>query len=100
MCADAQEDLERERTILREEAKSSGKPADVIEKMVTGRLRKFYKDSVVVEQDCMLGEPGVTINELLKKAAAAAGQKSITLQAFGRFKVGERDLAAAEEKKE
>jgi elongation factor Ts len=93
-----QADLEREKNILREEAKTSGKAPEHIEKIITGRLRKFYKEYVLVEQDCMLGEPGITIQDMLKKAAAAAGQKSITLACFGRFKVGEREVGATEEK--
>ena len=80
---------------MREEAKSSGKPAEVIEKMVTGRLRKYYKDTVLLEQDCMIGDGGGSVAELLKTTATAAGVKSIAVTGFLRLKCGEVDASTA-----
>jgi elongation factor Ts len=95
-----QEDLEREKSVLREEAKSSGKPAEVIEKMVTGRLRKYYKDTVLLEQDCMIGDGGGSVAELLKAAAASAGVKSVTVSGFLRVKCGEVEVAGPKTQEE
>lgn len=78
--------------MLREEAKASGKPAEVVEKMVIGRLRKFYKDTVLLEQDCVLGDGAGTVTDVLKAAAKDGGVKTVTVSAFTRFKCGEGDV--------
>ena len=52
--AGGQADLTREREVLTEEAKASGKPDNIVEKMVDGRMRKFYEEFVLLEQECML----------------------------------------------
>ena len=79
--------LERERSILVDQARASGKPDAVIEKMVEGRLRKFYEESVLMEQVFVVdGESKV--KDVIKKAEADAGT-SISLVSFERFALGE-----------
>ncbi len=75
------ETLENERRILTEQAQDSGKPAEIIEKMVNGRVAKFLKEITLVGQP-FVKDPDVTVGKLLKGASA-----SVT--SFVRFEVGE-----------
>jgi elongation factor Ts len=86
-----QEVLDRERDIYREQAKTTGKPAPVIEKIVTGKMEKFYEENCLYEQHFIKDE-GVTIKELVDQAIAKVGE-NITIRRFSRFKVGEMDGA-------
>jgi len=88
-----QEVLDREREIYREQAKTTGKPAPVIEKIVTGKMEKFYEENCLYEQHFIKDE-GVTIKELVDQAIAKVGE-NITIRRFSRFKVGEMDGAAS-----
>jgi elongation factor Ts len=90
--------LDRERAILRDQAGSTGKSADIIDKMVEGRLRKFYEDSVLLDQVFVIdGESRV--GKFVEAQAKAAGAP-IRIAAFVRFALGEgidkptTDLAA------
>jgi elongation factor Ts len=77
------ESLEREKNVLRDQAKASGKPADVVEKMIEGRIRKFYEEVVLLEQIFIMdGE--TKISKLIE--AEAPGCK---LAAYTRFQLGE-----------
>ncbi len=76
------ETLDRERNVLKEQAIASGKPADIAEKMVEGRIRKFYEEICLTEQAFIM-DPDKTVAE----AIAAAGD--ITLKAFTRVQLGE-----------
>jgi elongation factor Ts len=79
--------LERERGVLREQAASSGKPAAVIEKMVEGRLRKYYEDVVLLEQVYVIdGESRVSA--AVEKAAKEIGAP-VKVTGFRRFALGE-----------
>jgi elongation factor Ts len=82
-------DLEREKEVLREEARASGKGEHLIEKMVAGRLRKFYKEWVLLEQDVVIGDSGGSVASLLSNAAAASGFKTLEVTEFARYKCGE-----------
>ncbi len=73
--------LERERRIFTEQAQESGKPAEIIEKMVTGRVGKFLKEITLVGQP-FVKDPDVTVGKLLKAAGAEVTR-------FVRFEVGE-----------
>jgi len=73
--------LDRERRIFTEQAEASGKPAEIIEKMVTGRIAKFLKEITLLGQP-FVKDPDVSIGKLLKGAGA-----SVT--SFVRFEVGE-----------
>jgi len=75
------ETLEQERRIFTEQAEASGKPADIVEKMVTGKVAKFLKENTLVGQP-FVKDPDVTIGKLLKGAGA-----SVT--GFARYEVGE-----------
>jgi elongation factor Ts len=84
-----QETLDRERDIYREQAKATGKPAEVIEKIVNGKMEKFYEENCLYEQHFIKDE-GVTVKELVDQAIAKLGE-NITVRRFSRFKVGEMD---------
>ena len=86
-----QDVLDRERDIYREQAKSTGKPEPVIEKIVTGKMEKFYEENCLYEQHFIKDE-GVTIKELVDQAIAKMGE-NIAIRRFARFKVGETDGA-------
>ncbi|MGV1013407.1 MAG: translation elongation factor Ts [Methyloceanibacter sp.] len=77
----------RERAILVEQAKESGKPAAVIDKMVEGRLRKFYEEVVLLEQS-FVHDPDVTVGKALEAAAKDVGAP-IRIAGFHRFALGE-----------
>jgi elongation factor Ts len=79
--------IERERAILAEQAKESGKPANVIEKMVEGRLRKFYEEVVLLAQ-AFVHDPEITVAKALAAAEKVAGAP-IKIAGFYRFASGE-----------
>lgn len=80
-------ELEREREIFREQASASGKPADVIEKMIDGRIRKFYEE-IVLEEQAFVIDGKTRIKDVVAQAAKEAGQP-IKLTGFVRFALGE-----------
>jgi elongation factor Ts len=84
--------LERKRQAYREEAEAAGKPEPVIEKIVTGKMEKFYEENCLYEQHFIKDE-GVTVKELVDQAIAKLGE-NIAIRRFARFKVGESDGAA------
>jgi elongation factor Ts len=88
-----QEILDREREIFREQAKQTGKPEPVIEKIVTGKMEKFYEENCLYEQHFIKDE-GVTVKELVDLAIAKLGE-NVAIRRFSRFKVGEMDGAPA-----
>jgi len=75
--------LEAERRVLRAQAEQSGKPANVIEKMVEGRLNKFYTEHCLLEQP-FVKDPDKSVGAMLKDLAGDA-----TITGFVRFKLGE-----------
>lgn len=78
---------DRERDIMLSKAQSSGKPADIIEKMIDGQMRKFYQETVLLEQVSVIdGE--TKISKQIEQAAKSAG-KPIELTAFVCYKLGE-----------
>ena len=79
--------VERERAVLTEQAKESGKPAEVIDKMVEGRLRKFYEEVVLLQQP-YVHDPDTTVAKALEAAATDAGAP-IKITGFYRFALGE-----------
>jgi elongation factor Ts len=86
-----QEILDRERDIYREQAKQTGKPEAVIEKIVSGKMEKFYEETCLYEQHFIRDE-GMTVKELIDQAIAKLGE-NISVRRFARFKVGESDGA-------
>ena len=79
--------LEREKDVLREQARASGKPEEIIEKMIEGRLRKFYEEIVLLEQVFVMdGE--TKVGDVVKNAAKDAGA-DVTLTGYVRFVLGD-----------
>lgn len=87
-----QEILDRERDIYKDQAKQTGKPENVIEKIVNGKMEKFYEENCLYEQHFIRDE-SVTVKELIDQAIAKVGE-NIAVRRFARFKVGEGDGAA------
>ncbi len=79
--------LERERAVLREQARASGKAGGIVERMVEGRLRKFYEEVVLLEQIFVIDEE-TRIAKVVEDAAKAAGAP-IAVAGFVRFALGE-----------
>ncbi|MGE0753951.1 MAG: translation elongation factor Ts [Alphaproteobacteria bacterium] len=79
--------LDRERDVYREQAKASGKPADVIEKMIEGRIRKYYEEVVLLEQ-LFVVDGKSKVSDVVAAAAKEAG-KPIEVKGFIRLQVGE-----------
>jgi elongation factor Ts len=79
--------VERERAIFREQSIASGKPAAVAEKMVEGRIRKFYEESVLLKQ-AYVRDPSITIEQLVEQTAKAVGSP-VKVVGFARFALGE-----------
>jgi elongation factor Ts len=79
--------IERERAVLTEQAKESGKPGPVIEKMVEGRLRKFYEEVVLLAQ-AFVHDPETTVGKAMTAAEKSAGAP-IKITGFYRFALGE-----------
>src|SRR6202000_282023 len=82
-----QEILDREREIYKDQAKQTGKPEPVIEKIVNGKMEKFYEENCLYEQHYIKDE-SVTIGEMITQAIAKLGE-NISVRRFVRFKVGE-----------
>jgi elongation factor Ts len=79
--------LNRERAVLREQARTSGKPDSVIEKMVEGRLRKFYEEFVLLEQIFVVDQE-TKISKVVEQTSRVAGAP-IRVVGFARFALGE-----------
>ncbi len=79
--------MEREKDVLREQAKAEGKPADIVEKMLEGRMRKFYEEICLLEQVFVMdGE--TKISKLLENAAKDVGAP-VALTSYARVQLGE-----------
>jgi elongation factor Ts len=85
--------LEREREIYKSQALATGKPEAVVEKIVTGKMEKFYEENCLYEQHYIKDE-SVTIGEMITQAIAKLGE-NISIRRFVRFKVGEVSGGAA-----
>jgi len=79
--------LDREREVLREQARATGRPEGIIEKMVDGRLRKFYEEVVLLEQIFVVDQKS-KISLVVEQAAETAGAP-IRVTGFARFALGE-----------
>lgn len=80
--------VEKEKEIYAEQAKKSGKPENIIEKMVEGRLKKFYQENVLLEQN-FVKDPSKTITDLITEKISVLGE-NIVINTFSRFQVGEK----------
>ncbi|HEX7758804.1 MAG TPA: translation elongation factor Ts [Caulobacteraceae bacterium] len=79
--------VERERAIFAEQASASGKPANVVEKMIEGRIRKFFEEVVLLKQSFVMN-PDQTVEQLVAETAKATGGAA-HLKAFVRLALGE-----------
>jgi elongation factor Ts len=79
--------LEHERDILRAQARNDGKPEKIIEKMVEGRIEKYYREVCLLEQPFVKDEDK-TINQLLTENIAKIGE-NISIRRFVRYQLGE-----------
>ena len=83
--------IDKEKEIFEEQALKSGKPEKIIDKIVEGKLVKFYQENVLLEQS-FVKDPERTIKELLTETIATLGE-NITIKRFSRFQLGELQLS-------
>jgi elongation factor Ts len=79
--------LQRERAIYADQARASGKPDNIVDKMVEGRVRKFYEEAVLLEQPFVI-DPDLKIKDVIDRVAEEIGS-SIAVTEFVRFALGE-----------
>jgi elongation factor Ts len=87
------EDIEREKEIYRAQAASSGKPANIIEKMLEGKMGKFYEEVCLVDQP-FIKDQAQTIAQIIATRVAKLGE-NISVRRFARFKVGDPNWTVA-----
>ena len=90
------EDLEREKDIYRAQAAATGKPAQVVEKIVDGKMAKFYEEVCLLEQP-FIKDQAVSVKELIAQKVGKLGE-NITVRRFARFKVGAPEWTVAQTK--
>ncbi len=91
-------DFERERDIYRSQAIASGKPAEIAEKMVKGRMEKFYQEVCLYEQP-FIKDQTLSISQLITSKIGKLGE-NISVKRFARFKVGDAGETVAISKPE
>jgi elongation factor Ts len=89
-------DLEREKDIYRSQALATGKPAAIVEKMLDGKLGKFYEEFCLLEQP-FIKEQSLTIGQLIAQKVAKLGE-NISVRRFARFKIGDPTFTVASAK--
>ena len=82
-----QAELEHEKMVLTEQARNEGKPEKIIEKMVAGRIEKYYKEVCLMEQP-FVKDPDKTISDLITESIAKIGE-NISIRRFTRYQLGE-----------
>jgi elongation factor Ts len=90
--------LERERAIFRDQALAEGKPEDIVDKIVDGKLGKFYSEAVLLEQP-FVKDPDVTVGELITQKIAKIGE-NMQVSRFARFVLGEGPAAESSDDSE
>ena len=80
-------ELEHEQAVLAEQARNEGKPEKIIEKIVAGRIEKYYKDVCLMEQP-FVKDPDKTISDLITESIAKIGE-NISIRRFTRYQLGE-----------
>ena len=78
---------EKEKEIYRAQAASTGKPANVVDKIVEGKMTKFYEEVCLYDQP-FVKEPGITVSQLIASKIGKLGE-NISVRRFARFKVGD-----------
>lgn len=79
--------VEKEKNILRAQAKNEGKPDNIVEKMLVGRIEKFYKEICLMDQP-FIKDPDKTVSQLVTEKIATIGE-NISIRRFARFERGE-----------
>jgi elongation factor Ts len=79
-------DLEQERATFAAQATDSGKPAEVIQRIVDGKLEKFYQENCLLEQ-AFIRDPDITVGDLITQAVAKLGE-NIVVRRFARLEIG------------
>ena len=87
------EDIEREKEIYRAQAASTGKPANIIEKMLEGKMSKFYEEVCLLDQP-FIKDQAQTIAQIISARVAKLGE-NISVRRFARFKVGDPNWTVA-----
>ena len=80
--------IDKERDIYTEQAKSTGKPDNVVKKIVDGKIEKFIEENCLINQS-FIKDPDVKIGQLIQEAIAKLGE-NITINRFVRFALGEK----------
>ncbi len=91
-----EEDLAREKDIYRAQAAATGKPAPVVEKIVEGKMSKFYEEVCLLEQP-FIKDQTVTIKDMIATKVGKLGE-NLTVKRFARFKVGDNSWTVAQVK--
>lgn len=86
-------DIDREKDIYRAQAAASGKPANIIEKMLEGKMSKFYEEVCLLEQP-FIKEQSLSVQQLIAQKVAKLGE-NISVRRFARFKVGDPSFTVA-----
>jgi elongation factor Ts len=81
------ETIERERGVFREQVKNEGKPENLWDKIVEGKVKKFYQDNTLLEQP-YIREPDKTVGQLITEVSSRTGE-NIVVRRFARFALGE-----------
>jgi elongation factor Ts len=79
--------IENEKSILKEQLKDSGKPDEIISKMIDGKIKKFFEENVLLNQKFVM-DPSISINSYLKNFSKESGSE-IKIDKFVRYELGE-----------
>jgi elongation factor Ts len=90
------EDIEKEKEIYRAQAAASGKPANIIEKMLEGKMSKFYEEVCLLEQP-FIKDSSQTIAQVIATQVGKMGE-NISVKRFARFKIGDTNFTVAQAK--
>ncbi len=89
-------DIEREKEIYRSQAAATGKPANIVEKMLEGKMGKFYEEVCLLDQP-FIKEQSQTVAQVIATKVAKLGE-NITVRRFARFKIGDPNATIAQAK--
>jgi elongation factor Ts len=81
------DDLERETSVLKAQALAEGKKPEIVEKIVSGRISKFYEETVLLEQPYIKDE-SIKIKDMIADAQRTTGE-NVTIRRFARYELGE-----------
>ena len=79
--------IENEKSIIKEQLKESGKPDDIVEKMLDGKMNKFFEEVVLLNQKYVI-DPSLTISNLLDNVGNEKGTK-VNISSFTRYELGQ-----------